>query len=231
MSLLTCVQRAARQCGLTPPTVVLSSGDEGWLQFAEWAQEIVDDLALRHDWHALHKTQTITGDGVAKSFNLASDFGRLSKMPAVSRVGSTAGFWPSGPVSPPAFIGATTLPIQSVRPTFQIENGQISFDQAPGTTDSYTISYQSAFPIKSSGSGVELWATDSDVPYMPERCVRLGIVWMWKASKGLPYAEFMDSYERTFESLASADWGLIALETATRSFEPDYEFGEPRVNT
>jgi hypothetical protein len=190
---------------------------------------------MRHDWRALHKLQTITGDGVTKAFNLASDYARLSKMPAVSRSGSTSGFWPSGPASPPAFIGASTLAIQSVRPTFQIEAGVMTFDQAPGTSDVYVVSYQSSNSIYTTAGGspgpVPLWTNDADTPLVPERLVRLGLRWMWKESKGLSYAEAMTTYERTLESLASMDWGLAPLETSNGEFGDDTEFGEPRVQT
>lgn len=228
MSLLSTTIRAARQCGLTPPTSVLGSGDETWLQMAEWAQEVVDDAALRHDWRALHKTQTLTGDGVTTSFTLGnSDYSRLSKAPAVSRNGSTAGFWPIGPLDPPAYIGATTLPITTATPVFQIENGIIYFFTAPATGETYTVSYQSSKPIYSSAIAVTSWLLDADTPLIPERLMLLGLVWRWKASKGLNYSEFLSSYERAFESLSSADWGLSPLELSRVTVTD--EFGDVRV--
>jgi len=233
MTLLSTTIRAARQCGLTPPTLVLGSGDETWLQMAEWAQEVVDDMAQRHDWRALHKTQTITGDGTTTAFTLGSgDYARLSKMPAVTRTGSTSGFWPAGPLDPPSWIGSTSLPIQSSRPLFQIENGILTSNTAPATGDSFIVSYQSSKPIYSSSIPVTTWLLDADTPLVPERLLLLGLVWRWKAAKGYDYAEAMSSFERAFESLASADWGLIPIETAWGSYDRlGSEFGDLTVYT
>jgi hypothetical protein len=228
LTLLTVVRRVARQCGLTPPASVLGSGDETWLQFAEWAQEGVDDICLRHDWRALHETQTITGDGVTVAFNLNADFSRLSKMPAVSRDQSTSTFWPVGPVSPPAFIGAATQATFSTRPVFQIEAGVLTFVQAPATGETYTVSYQSSKPIISASVPVTEWVLDADTVLIPERLLRLYLRWQWRESKGLTYAEAMTSYERALETICSHDWGLIAVDLSGPEF--DDEFGDVTVD-
>lgn len=227
MTLLTVVSRAARQCGLAPPTVAYGSTDETWLQFVEWAQETVDDLCLRHDWRALHELQTLTGDGTTVAFNLASDFSRLSKMPAVSRDSSSAGFWPAGPMSPPGFIGASSLPVMGVGPLFQIEAGVLTFVSAPADDETFTVSYQTTKPIVSSGTPVIEFLLDADTMLIPERLVRLGLVWRWKASKGLRYAEFLDSFERAFETMASHDNGLMAIELSGE--QSGDEFGDVEV--
>jgi len=228
LSLLTIVQRAARQCGLTPPSSVLGSGDETWLQMAEWAQETVDDLAQRHDWRALWQTQTLTGDGVITSWTI-TDFARLSKLPAVARNASTSGFWPHGPLDSANWIAATQLPITSVRPFFQMVGSLLTFNTPPASGETFTVSYQSSKPIYSSAaaSNVTEWAADADTARIPERLVMLGTVWRWKMSKGLDYSEFLSSSERLFESLSSADWGLAPLELAATGYVD--EFGEPRV--
>lgn len=231
MTLLTAVIRAARQCNLTPPSSVMGSGEETWLQMVEWAQETVDDLALRHDWRALHATSTITGDGSTTDFAVPSDYARLSKMPALSLDGSASGFWPTGPADQPSWISANTLQISAVRPVYRVQGGFVQFHDAPATGETYTLSYQSSKPIYAVGSGtptnVAEWAYDSDVSRIPERLVRLGLVWRWKAAKGLDYAEALSSFERAFDSEASHDWGLAMLNMSGP--EVDLEFGEPSV--
>lgn len=228
MSLLTIVTRVARRCGLTPPTLVLGSGDETWLQMAELAQEVVDDLSLRHDWRGLHKTQTLTGDGSTVAFTLATDYARLSKMPAVSRDASTMGFWPVGPLSPSGFISANSLPVTATRPSFQIEGGTLTFVTAPALAEAYTVSYQSSKAIYSSAIPVTDWLLDADTPLVPDRLVRLGMIWRWKADKGLDYAEHLSSFERALEQLASADWSLMPLELSNMLNRGD-EFGDVSV--
>jgi hypothetical protein len=232
VTLLITVIRAARQTGLTPPTSVMGSGEETWLQMVEWAQETIDDMALRHDWRALHGTSTITGDGTTTDFALPSDYSRLSKMPALSRDGSLSGFWPAGPVSDPTFINAQTTLTGYPYPPYKIEGGYVKFATAPAAAETYTLSYQSSKPIYSVGSGtptnIAEWTYDSDAPRISERLLRLGLVWRWKAAKGLDYAEALSSYERTLESESSHDWGLAAISTSRDDI--DREFGEPRVD-
>jgi hypothetical protein len=229
LSLLTTVIRVARQCGLTPPSVVLGSGDETWLQFSEWAQEGVDDLALRHDWTGLHQTQTLTGDGATVNFNLAADYSRLSKYPAVSRNNSPSGIWPAGPLTFPSWIRASTSQVFTVNPSFRIEDGVLTFVTAPGNTEAYTVSYQSSKPITSSGAPTTSWTLDADTLIgIPERLLRLYLRWQWKEAKGLDYAKAEDNYERTLETLSSQDWGLMPQSTVPRHFMHDDadEFGD-----
>lgn len=232
MTLLTAVIRVARQVGLTPPSSVMGSGEETWLQMVEWAQETIDDLCLRHDWRVLHATSAITGDGSTTDFALPSDFARLSKMPALSLDGSLSGFWPAGPVSDPSFISAQTVLTVWPAPAYKVEGGYVKFATSPATGEAYTLSYQSSKPIYQVGSGtpgnIAEWTYDSDVPRIPERLLRLGVVWRWKAAKGLDYAEALSSFERAFESEASHDWGL-AVKDISRG-EIDREFGEPHVD-
>ena len=236
MSLLTLVRRVARQVGLAQPTVVMSSTEETVLQLLEWAQEGVDDIALRHDWTGLNQTQTLTGDGVTTAFTLASDFSRLSKMPAVSRDNSTSPFWPAGPLTSPSFIAASTgLTGLGARPLFKIANSgsavTLTFVTAPPDDETYTVSYQSSKAILSSSSPVAEWTLDADTLIgSPERLLRLYLRYKWKQSKGLPYAEEMTDYERALETEASFDWGLLAQSTSRREIDnPGDEWGEPQV--
>lgn len=232
MSLLTAVQRVARQTGLTPPSSVMGSGEETWLQMVEWAQETVDDLAIRHDWRALHGTSAITGDGTTTDFALPSDFARLSKMPALSLDGSLSGFWPTGPVDDPRFISAQTALIGWPGRAYKIEGGYVKFATAPASGELYTLSYQSSKPIYSIGSGtptnIAEWLYDTDTLRISERLLRLGLAWRWKAAKGLDYAEAMSSFERFLETEASHDWGLAAKDLSR--MDVDREFGEPHVD-
>jgi hypothetical protein len=195
----------------------------------EWSQEAADDCAERHDWRALHKTQTIAGDGVASSFALNSDFARLAKMPAVTRSGASAGFWPTGPVTPPTWIGVTNLVTGIVTPIYQIENGTIYFSTTPAVGDNFIVSYQASKPlytVTGTPGPVPRWTADSDTVLFSERLVMLGTVARWKWSKGFDAAKFEDDYERALERLASADWGLMAIDTANSYREDADEFGD-----
>lgn len=221
------MQRVARQCGLSPPTTVLSSGDETWLQMVEWCQETIEDLTTRHDWRVLHKLQTLTGDGSTTAFSLASDFGRLAQQPAVSRDGSVSWNWPVGPLSPAKFINADSSLTGSVTPAFQIEGTTLTFAVAPASGEAFTVSYQSKKPVNSASTYYETWQLDTDLVVIPERPVILGTVWRWKAAKGKAYSEAMNSAERAFESLAGHDWGLMAVDLS--STDVDDEFGDLTV--
>jgi hypothetical protein len=209
----------------------MGSAEETWLQMVEWAQETIDDLALRHDWRALHSTYAITGDGTTTDFALPSDFSRLSKMPALSRDGSTSSFWAVGPLTAPEWISATSLQVISTRPAYQIEGGYVKFHSAPADDEAYTLSYQSSKPIYQVGSGtpgnIAEWTYDTDTARISERLIRLGLVWRWKAAKGLDYAEALSSFERMLETEASHDWGLMARDLAHGDYED--EFGDVRV--
>jgi hypothetical protein len=222
------MQRVARQTGLAKPLVVVGATDETWLQMLEWCQETIEDLTTRHDWRILWKTQTITGDGTTTVFALNSDFGRLSTMPAVSLDGSPSGFWPTGPVSNPGWISASTFNPATVRPVYKVEGTNISFYSAPATGETFTVSYQSKKPVNSASVYFETWQSDTDLVVIPERPVILGTVWRWKAAKGKAYQEALSSAERVFELLASHDTGLPVVALSESTFGED-EFGDVQV--
>lgn len=51
----------------------------------------------------------------------------------------------------------------------------------------------------------DTFANDSDVFFLDERLLKLGMIWRWKQSKGSPYAEDMSNYEIALSRVAGAD--------------------------
>ena len=49
------------------------------------------------------------------------------------------------------------------------------------------------------------WASDSDVPVIPDELVLLGVIWRWRRHKGMDYQDPQAEYEAALNDLASFD--------------------------
>ena len=61
------------------------------------------------------------------------------------------------------------------------------------------------------GSNKSEFTIDTDVFPVDNRVLRLGIIWQWKANKGLPYAEDLETYEDALEQAVGKDSGPKTL--------------------
>jgi hypothetical protein len=74
--------------------------------------------------------------------------------------------------------------------------GQIYFDPTPSTTATVVIEYYTDLWCESSGgTDQRLWASDTDLPILPDDCFILGLMWRFRRSKGLDYQEEYNAYE------------------------------------
>jgi hypothetical protein len=215
LTLLTVVQKAARSCLLEPPSAVMTSGDETWLQFVHFSQETLEDMCARHDWSALWGPFQITGDGIQTVWDIAG-MDRLARMPGVTKPSAGVGFSPFGPVDPAAWVSATTQNIFTTNPTYRISKSRITFAKPLAVGEVLTVSYQSANPIFSpnTSSKIAEWSRDDDYALIPENVVRLGTIWRWRQSRGLEFAKAESDYERALEGTCGQDSGMAIIAPA-----------------
>ena len=72
------------------------------------------------------------------------------------------------------------------------------------------------------------FTADDDAFDLDERLLKLGMIWQWRANKGLPYAEDMANYEAALAMLIGADKGENILRIGgRRSSFPDAKIAYP----
>lgn len=202
MTILSALQSAAVKLNQPRPATVFGSTDTFPVELADLANETATAIAKAHEWQVLTKLATLTGDGATTSYSLPSDYDRLplkanlltSQFSSPLTMARDLDEWLDFQIRP--FIGAPGYWIVlggDVQVVPAIETGV--------TAKFYYISNQFVSGAKSA------FTLDADTFLLPERLITLGVVWRWKAQKGLEYAEHLRNYEIAFSEETGRDRG------------------------
>ena len=186
MTLLTIIQDACAEIGLPRPTGAMAATDPTVRALLVAANEEGAALAKAHDWQALRAEQTFTSVATETQTGiLPAAFGRF--------VNGT--FWNRtrrrpfrGPASPPEWQRIKASTTSPVFDTFTYRGDAILLNPVPSAGWTFAFEYISKYWCESSGgTGQTAWAADTDVTDLPERLIRMGIVWRFKQARGMSY--------------------------------------------
>lgn len=210
MTVLTAIAQACSVMGLTVPLMVYGSTDREQIELQDVANEVNEGLVRAYDWQALKKVATITGDGTTKDFTI------LTSAPDYRRMTQKATLWiKSRPFYPyehivdsDLWLGIVTSNLITTLGQWTIYSDQIHIMPALANADTAKFFYISANAVTPiSGAAKPRFTLDTDTFFLDERILRLGIIWQWKANKGLPYAEDMATYEIALQTAIAKDKG------------------------
>jgi hypothetical protein len=195
-------------CGLSQPSGVISNPDPTVIKFAAFAQTEVDITGSDFNWRNLNIALQITGDGATTLFTLPSDFERILQGQAL-----WSQKYPSiplqGPISSQDLLALKALPVMPVRPVWRLIGGVLEIWPALANGEIVNGEYRSANPISSSDGTIRKtrFTSDSDFVFFPEVILKLGLIWRWKQSRGLDYAEDFKTYQLEREKKAGHEAG------------------------
>ena len=206
MTVLSAIQRASTVIGLDKPSIIYSSTEREHIELGDLANEMAERIASAHDWTKLTGIATITGDGSTTAHDLPSDYDRMIVKTNV---------WSSSLQTPLTHIADLDewLGLEVWSYTYVINAWTIYADQMhikPALASSVTAQYwyQSNLLVSpASGSNKTRFTADDDTFRLDERLLTLGIIWQWRANKGLAYAEDLTNYEEEKEKLIARDKG------------------------
>lgn len=226
MSVLADVQNASvRLLGYRVSTVY-SGTDQ--VEFAELANEVAEDIAKAYDWQELRTLYTVSGDGTTQTFSLPSDYARMllngaifstrSRLP-LSRIrdqNQWLDFLVTGIHEYPGYwiILGNTLQILPVLAA--AENAKF-----------YYVTNQWA--ATSTGTPKASFTLDTDEFRLPSRLLRLGLMWRWRARKGLEYAEDLENYEKALAHEIVKDRGVGTLAVGRARISDEITVAYPGV--
>lgn len=220
-TLLAIVQAACDELGIQRPTSVVSSNDEQVQQLLALANREGKELSARENWSGgwpqLRKLHTITTVADQANYAFPDDLQYFINTTGWDRTQK----WPlRGPVSPQEWqvLKSGTIGSTGPRTRFRIMAGEIYFDPAPEDSgDTIVLEYYSdTWCESSSGEAQRVWASDTDVPLLPDDCFILGLIWRYRRAKGLDYQEEFNSYE----ALVSREIGRAAMAPVVDLTEP-----------
>jgi len=217
MTILSVIRELCPVIGLKVPDAVFSSTQREHIELQALANEMAKRIAFdTHDWSALKALGTITGDGTAGAFSMPTDYRRMLKK---------ANLWSSSGMATALFhiadtdqwLGMLSRSPQWTPGAWTIIGRQIQIRPIPSTGTTIQYYYLSNGIVISSANAVQQsFMADTDSFALDERVLRLGMVWQWRANKGLAYAEDLATYEEALSYAIGADKGSNTIVVGRR---------------
>lgn len=200
-SLLTICQDAAGRLGLEELNSIASSSNQTARRLRRAANASGRALARRANWQLLRKEHTfltVDSGNLQTNATLPNDYDRYVQETGYNRTSSRP---LSGPLTAQEW-QAYKATIGSLAPTdsFYIRGNQILMAPIPNAGDEVAFEYMSKWWVDSGptpdGVGeADRFSTDLDEALLDEEMMILDIMWRYKQSRGLPYAEDFRSAE------------------------------------
>lgn len=222
MSVLSVIQQAMFRCGQPQPTIAVSNTDATVQQFVSMSIDIGQEMQERKYWSNLNIAAQIVGDGVTTLFALPSDWGGLS--PGQQLFSSLYPTLPLyGPVTNEQLAAMKASPAFPTRPVWRVVGGTMEIWPALGSGEVVSFNYYSVNWISdvTGATRKNTWSADSDFSVMDERTLARGVIWMWKQSKGLDYAEDFRRYERSMDRAVGREDTERIVSMANRPLDLD----------
>lgn len=214
MSLLTLIQSTSYLIGLPSPSVAYASTDTRIQELISFANSIGDKIARDYQWQELTKEATFDATGTVSMGSLtgsiATDFGyfinqtfwdRDAKMPIL------------GPATPQEWQADLSSGFVSPPYKFVVQSGLLKVGPtAIAAGHDMVFNYITKYWCQSSGgTGQTAFAADTDTTVIPEELFKLELIWRWKASKGLSYAEDLQTSEQAIQAYTGQNQGSRVL--------------------
>lgn len=206
MTLLSVCQGFALKVGVSRPSVVATSTEREHQEMLELANDVAEEIAQAHEWTMLDETKTLAGDGSTVEFALPDDYDR---MPVKGRLWSSAYETPLTHISDPdKWLELEVKDFDYIVGAWTIAGGNVEVKPAMATGVTAKFKYVSNLIVSpNSGANKSAFDADNDSFRLDERLLKLGMIWQWKADKGLSYAQDMDDFETLKARLISKDRG------------------------
>lgn len=212
MTVLSACQSAFVRLVGRKPTTIFSSPDQMEIEMGDLSTEVAIDIMKSADWRALTKIHTLAGDGTATAFPLPADYDRM----VLGQDVEDGNNWLWGYTAVydlSEWIRITTSGFTAITPGWWIIlDGQMQFSPAPASDAEAVFPYISNLIGRTAASApIAAFTQDSDSFVLEDRLLTLGLIWRWKAQKGLEYAEDMATYEAALSQAQARDKGSSVI--------------------
>lgn len=199
MTLLSIIKDGLSECGDTPiPASVINNDDETAQKALAIVKGLGRDLLREYKWPALKTTYTFVTVPNQPGYALPADLQRIVPNTVWDR---TAKWRLNGPATDSQWQRLQSGLVTSLqRLWFRFEGSNIVLGPTP--TDVRTIAfdyYKNTWVSSAGGAPQNTFLADTDIPvFMPngnaEDLLRLGLIYKWKSSSSLPYADDKANY-------------------------------------
>lgn len=201
MSLLSMIGEVRKSMGFPAPTAVMSSTDTMILELLAMANTSGQDLVDVYAWQEITKECVFTAtaaynQGDFDTLCTDADFNRISNNTLWNRSAIQQAM---GPVTGVEWQSDVAFQAAAPSPKFRIWQGSLwlgPVGSLPTAGDTWAFEYISNNWCEGqAGTGQSEWLADTDVGILDEKLMKLDIIWRWKASKSLEYADDLANFQ------------------------------------
>lgn len=212
MSLLTMITQVCRRVGISAPTTVSGSSDQAIIQLMAIGNEEGQDLSARYPWQALQNESTFVTVATEAQGTITSLFGAGFRYILNDIMWDRTLIRPVfGPLVPFQWQQLKAQSMTGPWYQFRIRGSSVKFIPVPTAGDTIAAEWISKYWATGAGGDAATWAADADTSYLDEEVMTAGVIWRWKAAKGIAYAEDFNKYERLVADLMARDAGKQML--------------------
>lgn len=219
MAILAAMQSAAIRLMGRRPTAFFGATALFELEITDLVNEVARDVAASHDWQALTKVNSFTGNGSTADFAMPQDYERmLLKSDVQDLLTSTWGYQHVTDIND--FMYRKAHGFGGVPGGWIIYGGSVKFWPAPLSGASASFPYISKNFAIDAGSSVAKpqFDNDADEWLLPERLLTLGLVWRWRENKKLDFTGDQEAFIKAISEYTAKDRGSSIYRSNSRRF-------------
>lgn len=187
------------------PGVFFGATEQFENEIADLVNEVAEDVARYQDWEALQSIATITGDGSTLSFPLPADYSRMLTDGEVQSASYRLwGYFRYNDLS--EFMRDKAAGFRASPGGWIISGGKLQFNPAPSGASSYPY-ISTNWAKDSMGVRKSRFTADDDAFLLPERLLKLGLVWRWRENKKLDASGDQEAFIKALDEYAAKDGG------------------------
>jgi hypothetical protein len=234
MTVQSVVRDVCAVVGVRPPPgsiFLLPTQDRTMWEMVQLANEMAQRIAYNtREWQALREIAVFPGDGGTVAFDLPANWQRMLK---TSEIYSTA--QPTLPLTfisdPDEWLTDEMNGWTDPGGAWTIYGDQLHVRPAPAAGVQLKCWYlqKNCIALASGGYG-DAFLADADTFRLPERLLKLGMIWQWKANKGGTYAEDIANYEDALTQVMGSDKPspiLVGRQTLSVAANASYPYPTP----
>jgi len=211
MTCLSIIQTASARLGLIKPTFAFNSQDLQVMQLLELLNEEGQELANRTNWTALNAQTsfvTLATEDQGAIATIAPNLSFIINDTIWNRSLRRPVF---GPRTPQEWQQQEAFAINGPWSNFRIQQGRLRMFPVPVAGQNCFFEYASKNWATNGTTTSNVWTADTDTSLLDEQIMTLGLIWRFRSSKGLPYAEDQDKYERRVMNAINRDGSKDAI--------------------
>jgi hypothetical protein len=228
MTVLSAIRAAAPKIGVAQPSSVFSSIAQEHVELAALAQEVAERIAEAHDWQALKRLHSITGNGEATNFDLPPSYERMPIGQELRT--SVLECALHHVIDHDEWLDLQVRSYETATGAWTIIGNQIAFYPALDDGEVVQLYYMTDLIVETAAGDLSTsFTADADTFRLDERLLTLGMIWQMKADKGKAYAEDMQTFEMALAQKIARDKGARMLHIGTPTLPRGVRVAYPKA--